>query len=266
MLIGSKICYPTAISSTTKTQLNGAADVILPTWSKSILAVVPYMINVGTTVTESVVAKIAFESSEVNLQPLEFLLNPIGGGLGAASAPLSAKPDKWPVNIPVNGGEHIQVWGTGLINNTIEPQIGAAIVVSDQPPAGKQRYAKVGTYTNCGAVNVETKGTDIQINGISRIVELYGFVAPNGVIVTVEGFGGFLSYKSNDFQQAVPLEIPFCPAGGGVGAGITVSIDGMLRMPVSVPTKSNVLLENYCKLSDTVTNTIAFDVGVIYEK
>lgn len=266
MLIGSKIAYPTALASTAKTQLNSGNDLTLPTWARSILAVVPYMGSAGMTVAEAVEASIQIESSDLSLQPLEFLLNPIGGGLGTETSSLSAKPEKWAVNIPCVGGEHLQIYGTGIINNTIEPLVGCAVVVSDQAPMGKQRYGKVGTLTTCGAVNVDTKGTDIQINGVARLAELYGYVALQGVTVTVEGYSGYLSFKSNDFVSAVPLEIPFNPAGGGVGTGIGCLIDGMLRMPVSVPTKKNVLLENFCKLSDTLTTAPGFNVGVVFER
>lgn len=264
-MISVDVATPTVLSSTTKTQLNGGNDFVLPAWARSILAVVPFLGNGGTTVTETVIAKMSLESSELNIAPYEIPFNPIGGGLGAASGPMQSEFTRWPLNIACNGGERLQVYGTGLINNTIEPFCGAMLVISDQSPSRPQTKAKIGTLTTAGAANVETKGSNIELSGGRRITQVWGMVTPTGVIVTVEGCTGFFRLSSSEFVYATPCRFPFQTFGGGAGAAIDVAIDGIARFDVDIPFKPRCILEDYLTLVDTLTTAPNFLAGVLYE-
>lgn len=264
-MLSVDVATPTVLSSTTKTQLNGGNDVVLPAWAKGILAVVPFLGNGGTTVAETVLAKLSIESSELNIAPYEIPFNPIGGGLGAASGPLQSEYTKYPLNLACQGGERLKVYGTGLINNTIEPFAGAMLVLSDQPPGRPQTKAKLGTLTTAGLVNVEKKGSNIELSGGRRITQVWGMVAPTGVIVTVEGCTGFFRLSSADFINATPLRFPFQTFGGGAGAAINVAIDGISRYNVDIPYNPRCTIEDYLTLVDTLTTAPNFLAGVLYE-
>jgi len=264
-MIALEYATPTALSSTTKTQLNGDADVVLPSWAKSILAVSPVLASAGMTVDETIIAKMTIESAELNVSPFELIFDPIGGGLGTETASLASKIPKYPLNLACKGGERLQVYGTGLINNTIEPYAGAVLVLSDAPPSRPQTKAKVGTLTTCGTANVETAGSNVEISGARKLSEVYGVVSPTGVTITVEGTSGYFRLASADFLKPLPLKFPAQPCGGAVGTGLSILIDGIARFPVDVPCSQRTVIEDYCTMVDTQTTAPQFIVGVLYE-
>jgi len=264
-------------TSTTKTQLNAGSDVTMPSWARSIVAIVPYITLVTMTAQEALEVKINLESSDVALAPFECLPTPQHGGLGTTHDLHSAKPDRFITNIPLEGGENIKVYGTCLVANTAAPEAGCTLVVSNRPaglklkgrPAwlGRQLFGKVGTITASGTTSdTETAGTAYTIHGAERIVEVYGAVDKAGTLTASDPIHGFIRLSSSDFKVAVPLKYCVTPAPAGLGTIGTPSIGGLARFPVSVPTNQSCTIQDYFTNEYTLAASGYFVSALFFEK
>lgn len=251
-------------TGTTKTLLGGA-NLILPDWARSIVAVRP-VVNIDVpTASESVIAKLILESDDFNVGPYEVLAAPLGACLGATVAPFAAKPEYYPVNCPVSGGQ-LKIYGQALVANTAAPVMSCAVVVSNQPPKGKQKYAKMGTLTSTGTTaSTEVSGTTYNFTKSTRITELFGVIAPD-TVQAADALSGYIRYNSTEYTHVTPAKLELNPSPGGLSTIFSSKIDGVSREPVSIPTNTGqVTIQDYLYMDVAPTAAGSFVSGVIFE-
>ena len=264
-------------TSTTKTQLNAGSNVTMPSWAKSIVAFVPYHTLVTMTAQEVYHSKLTVESDDVTMDPFEALLCPQHGGLGTTHDLHCPKPEKFIANIPLEGGEEIKLSGTALVANTVAPEMGCTIVVSNLPAGlknrgqagwlGRQRFGKVGTRTASGTTaDTETAGTAYTIHGAERIVEVYGEVGKEGTMTASDPIHGFFRLSSSDFKVAAPLKYCVTPAPAGLGTIGTPSVGGLARFPVSIPVNQSCTIQDYFTNEYALAAAGSFTSALFFEK
>ena len=255
-MIGTDVVGPTAIAAA-ETQVG--SDLVLPAWARSILAIRPMVANATPTTLEPLMHKIHLMSDDFSVQPYEVLCAPTGGiiGTGSLQAP---EPPWYPVNCPINGGDHLKVYGTELEALTVDANMMCQIVVSDKK-VGAQIHAKVGVQTVTAGADLYAPGTPYTITGGNTLKEIIGMVLST-TPTTVEGVIGYFDFRSNDFKSPTPLKLPL----NAIGTSITLggqSSPSLSRAKVEVPIQSPCIIQDGCTLFDIPTAG-DFITGVLY--
>lgn len=257
-------------NSTAKTLLGGAT-VILPSWAKSIMAVVT------KASTEVPVASIPFlpqvdvESNDLKVMPFQVFAPPTASIIGAAShSQNTPKPEIYQMNVPCNGGEQMSIYGTGLIatGGTMTGFVGANLIISNMSPTLPQRKAKIGTLTTSGtAANADVAGTRYNFSGGTHIVELQGVAALRAPVAS-KGMAGHIKYTSNEFDGVSECKLDLVPCSGAFGTLGMSYLNGVSRLPVNVPVQpgqGQVNIQDYAYFSVISSTAGDFCSGVIYE-
>lgn len=263
MGIGCKTVTSTSLGTgTTKTKVG---SITLPSWVRSILAVIPYCAEITPTTVQSVSARLDIESDSLNVKPFEVLAAPQGAGLGATFNTFQGM-EKWLVGINTKGGEIVDFYGTALVANTVAPEMKVACIISDQPAPFPQRRAKLGTVTATGTTaDTDIAGTAYQISNAKRIVELIGLLHPK-TIAAGDAVLGAIKFNSSEFALNTPLELPLYPLNFGLGATGSMLIPGISRLAVDVPVKpGQVNIQDYLYCDILTAAAGSFVSGVIYE-
>lgn len=266
----------TVIDSTTKTKM-GAADVLLPAWTRMIPAMRPTLTQDTVTTGEPVLGIAAIESGDVPILPFEVLPAPTGAGLGSSISTFQSKPEEYVMNVKCLGGEAISCYMTGGYNHTTEPYGGISLAIANEEWVKmfarglRQRHAKIGTVTSTGTTaSSDVAGTRYAFSGGDHIVELIG-VAVHGTVATGDGMAGYVKYTSNEFEQSVTdVKLPLNPVNGAlIGAGYimgTTYVDGVSRVPVDIPVgRGQVNIQDYAYFGIIPAAAGRFVDGVIYE-
>ncbi len=255
--------------STAKTLLGGAA-VILPAWARTVLAVVPVSVPDASVAAQPLNTQIDVESNDVSITPYQVLCAPTGATLqGTIAAALTPKAEKWPMNLPVSGGEQISVYGTDLFAYaTTAPYAMAALVVSSEPANryGPQKHSKTGTITSLGTTaNSDVAGTRYNFSGSRHITELFGIVN-NIIVAAADGMLGYIKYTSNEFLGIADARLVVNPVAPGVSTSFGTLVDGVSRMPVDIPTApGQVNVQDYANLGLIAASAGDFISGVMYD-
>lgn len=264
-MIGIDVIGPTSLgTSTTKTQLGGA-DMILPSWARSILAIITSVTLDTPTAAEGLTSTTILESDDFNVQPFEVPNQPLDSILGTNTAAPVSKNEKYPVNCLVKGGDRLKVYGQAKVANTAAPYHMVGVVVSDQV-MGTQKHAKTGTATSTGTTaSSEVSGTPYSFSGGKRITELLGNVV-HTTLAASSAIIGYMRFASSEFQQSSPAKLPLMPSVGLLGALGTAQVAEVSRAPVDIP-----LIAGPTTISDFLYMGLApaaagyFQSGVIYE-
>jgi len=255
---GSDVVGPTTIADT-ETQLGGA-DLVLPSWARSILAIRPTVTNATPTNDEPLVHKIKFESEDFSIQPYEVLCAPTGPNIGANSGVQAPESPWYPMNCPVNGGDRLQVFGNEISALTADAFMSCQIILSDKK-AGSQYHAKVGTWTDSGAVGIYTPETAYTLTGGHTLEELYGIAMPVPA-AELEGMTGYFEFRSNDYEDPTPLKLPTNPISPNIGTG-GAATPGVARAKVELGILSPCKITGSLTLADVPT-TGKFVTGVLF--
>lgn len=263
-MIGSDIAGPTSLGTgTTKTQLGGA-DLVLPAWARSILAVRPTLTIDDATIDESVMGYLTLESDDFAIQPFQALCNPIEAAETTGTL-FAGEPPWYPLNCNINGGDRIKIYGTALIANTAAPMMSCQIIMSDRKMSG-QLHGKVGTITATGttaAVNVnEASYTLTGGKVLTEILGAVGVLAPT----SPDSIAGRFEFLSNDFKEPTPLKLPVHPICGQISnvAG-SASTPGLSRAKIEVPILSPCQLTNNLNMAVASAGNGKFITGVMYK-
>lgn len=251
-------------AATTKTQINGGSNVVMPSWARSIVAVVPYIAQDVYEADEPAVVKFNFESDDCNIIPYEILSNPIAGYGDTAGVPFHAQVEKYIMNCPLNGGEEIAIWGTPLQGITGPVYGGATLVISDRS-YGKQRFGKVGTLTGTGTGAAEVAGTAYSIHGAERLIEVTGICVPEAIAADDAYFGSF-RITSGDFKVAVPLSYGYQPSAAAEADSYGTPLPAPARYKVDIPTNKTCVLQDYCTSIIGPSVEGRFVTAVMFEK
>lgn len=265
-VIGSDVVGGTSLGTGTTKTLLGGANLVLPEWAKSIIAVIPSVNIAVPTVSESVLAKLIIESEDFNVGPFEVLAAPITSCLGTTVAPFIAKPERYVVNCNVQGGSKVALYGQALVANTTAPIMSCTIIISSEPAPGPQRYAKMGTCTNTGTTaSTDVVGTQYSFSKGSKIIELFGAVVP-AVVQAADDISGHFRYSSTEFDRVTPVKFEFNPVVGGLSTMFSTKVDGISRMPVQIPiVAGQVNIQDYLHMTTAPAATGNFVTGVIVE-
>jgi len=249
-------------SSTTKTQINTATKVTMPSWARNLESIEPYMAVDVLDADLTAFSKVTLESEDVALDPCIVLTNAISGYDATSGQPYQPENPVYKVNCPLKGGEEISVYGTNLQAFTGPIYIGCTITITDQPPTERQRFYQVGTVTETGTSAAEVSGTAYNIHGSDRIREVLGLVVPEIHAAENALFGSF-RITSQDFVHSVPLEYGFQAMSGCIGTVDGTRIPGITRFEVDVPTHTSCTLQDYCTfdLAPTVHGFFISAVG-----
>jgi len=273
MAICIEMATPTVLPGTTKTQINGGSDLVLPADVRSIVAIIPVLaVDAGITAAKAKIAKCTIESDDLpgGVAPLEVLCNPIGTGVDEIPASFSDTPQKYAVNIPCMGGERVRIYGTNLQDPTTDPMMSCALVLSTRPPTAPQVHGKVGDLTaTSGTTAVSASAGTVTLAGAHRLKEVMGLIVMNAA-TTLEGFSAILELQSSEFVPNLPVRFPCSPLSGGIVPTTDVHIcdliAGLLRMPVDIGLKSPATIESFGTVyASTITSAPFFATGFLYE-
>lgn len=264
-MIGSDLIGPTSLGAgaTAKVQLGGA-DLVLPAWARSILAIRPMLQIVTPTVDEAVMASVTLESDDFSVQPYIMLGAPIQSNDGAAAAPFTPEPPWYPVNCPINGGDRIKIYGTPLTASTVAPYMSCQVIVGDKKP-GAQLHAKIGAITATGtAASVNVTEDSYTLTGGNTLKELVGAVGTMALLAGDVIMGRF-DFISNDLKDPTPLKLPTAPMSGILGTADSILSPGLSRAKVEVPISSPCLFTNSLRMALAPAGAGKFITGVIYQ-
>lgn len=251
-------------TSTTKT-LMGGANMILPAWAKSILAVTPQATIDVPTAAQSLLPLCELESNDVSINPFQCLVSPTGAILGVSGGATHTDENQtYAVNCPVGGGEQIAAYITALVANTSAPYGGVELLISNQQ-APAQRHAKTGTLTSTGTTALsDVAGTKYNFSGAHQIVELQAFVG-HTTVATADGFLGYAKFTSNEFEGVNEARMALNPIGGGL-ATLQVTHTRVTRRKVQIPVSpGQVNIQDYINAIAIQATAGNWMTGVIYE-
>ncbi len=259
----------TIMSGVTKVQL-GAKSAVLPGDAKALKQIHTLHAAAGMTTIQSLSIKYEIESSDLkNVTPYEVLGAPTGAGLVASTAipsPFTGM-EHYDVEVECRGSDQVNVYGTSLVDATIEPEALAYLFVDTNMPAMQQRHAKMGTMTTITGADADVAGTKYTFSGGSRIVELFGAVHFK-TLASLDALLGGIKYTSSEFMSSLPQELPIYPFTAGVTTtNIVAHIPGVSRLKgVDIPLKpGQVAIQDYGNFNLTpATADSAFIDGVIY--
>lgn len=255
--IGTKFTGYTALSSTTP-QLLGGANLKLPDGVKEVIGIVVYATSpAGNTAGEPIACYADVQSDDVRPNPFTVLASPIGSSLLKSCAQPQGQSPFYPMNMPVNGGEELKIYGSGLFDHTIEPYMGVLVIYSDQRSGKPQVYNKISTYTSTGTAAANVTGGTITITGGRKIVELAGFTVGT-TVAALKGIAGHLIFQSDNFSPAWVIHLPIEPASGQVDTNIVECIAEVARKKVAIDISSHITINISHTLAVALTTTGKF--------
>lgn len=144
--------------------------------------------------------------------------------------------------------------------------MSCTVIISSEPPEGKQRYAKMGALTGTGTVaSTEVAGTQYSFSKGSKIVELFGVVAPD-TVQAADDMSGYIRYSSSEFARVTPAKLEFNPVVGGLTTNFSTKIDGVSRLPLDIPVvRGQVNIQDYVYLDTAPAAAGNWVSGVIIE-
>ena len=268
MIFGDILTSSSLGTGTTKTQINGAAALVLPADCKSILAVIPEISVTTPTAAEFVAAKLELESDDFQIIPYAILFPTAASQLGKGGLTIVTNAHKWPVNVRVNGGDRIKGYGTALVANTSAPLGSASLILSDMPVAETKIHGSVGTLTATGTGTGETAGTAYTFTGGTKLIEVYG-VIHSTTVAAAKPMIGYVRFSSSEFAKSVPMRFMVRTAQAAISTDATTAsqihaVTQILRYNVDVGLKSPTTIQDYYNLEQAVTTAGKFVTGTLW--
>lgn len=264
-------------TSTSKTKLGGTqvegtgADYLLPTATRSIVAVRPKIVLTTPTANQAVMATLKVESSDLGMKDYEVFANPIDSGLGTNETQFQDAGPWYPLMQPCNGGEKVQFFGTAQVANAVAPLMSVDVLLSDRQPKMPICQAKVAginygggpTATSTTAGTVITDG-GVTIAGPFRLLKaLYGIVVGTTPAASKPISGQFTVNASE--LGINPLRWNAEPITGFLGtttAGTLAHLSGVegLNLILRAPSTP----KSTFTLDQSITTAGNFEVGYLY--
>jgi len=258
----------TLLVAVDKTQIG--ADLILPSVCKEVLSVTPWMAPTDNTADKMYITQLELESSDVDLNPTKIAV--YMQSAEDAAVTVGAATMIYPtydLNVPVNGGDVIQAFGTNLSDPTADAELGCHLLVSDVPSGRQQIF-----YTNPAAMNAYGAGTGAYVagatyraNNMSRIVRTYACAGVNGTRAVDTNIGGSFKLESPDFKTNLPQVYGYQPCIDnsttlGNGKCSTVKL-----WKTNIPTDPTVAITEYLD-NEAIASTpgVSWISGIGYHK
>lgn len=189
--------------------------ITLPAWARGLLRVWATVAPVGTfAANKPVIGSIQLESTDIDLEPFEFPIEPIAGYLtlgGGGPAPAH----KWIVNAKAIGQAKIDAYMVADIAPNAAPEVQVNFEFTDGSPGGQQLRMKAAepAVTQSTSDNGETSLTDIT-ELMKRIYRVWTYAVATTPIVDSSTCGQ-VEITSSDFAEVGPLNFSFNPHIGG---------------------------------------------------
>jgi len=254
----------TAMSGVTEVQINSGTSLTAPDPAHGLLAVIPYMSELGAfTTNQSLFCAFRVQSDDVAVEPKKFVLPNVNTGDAAFTSVAAPALLAYPLDVPLNGGEHINYYGQPLVTNTVEPGIGATVIYSTTGTNGSESYYQRPTNETAAgtAINTRTQQTDdITITGGNEITGLYTIVS--GATATAsEHDVGFSEFVSPDFDTSMPYRVAVQPTFTGLGAAANAVTGGGGIMQFNMPRGQGIPLADKVTITTYYTNRDARAAG-----
>lgn len=258
-------------TGTTKTQLNAAADLIIPAAVTALHSFTPYQAATGAyTAAQSSQQLIELESSDIqpNISPKAYVMDPTSGGLSTFDIAAVALLRDVPINVPCIGGNRLRVYGTAREANTVAFRVGVGFTISDTRPDGPQMFWDAGAATSAGTAAARVTGGNITVSAGTRVKKVYGRVSVTGTVTASESFVGYFEFVSNGFVDAIPCTFPAQPMGVGLGSLVAPLLPGGQDWNVDIglrnPGTGQVTVNTYYNQEEAQTAAQIFDTGLGY--
>ena len=253
-----------------KTRINGDQPITKPTQAQCLIEIVPYYVSTGAyTAAQTLLLETAVESPSVNLLPKRVINPPQMGGLGTFAAVMAPLLESYRTNTPLTDGatEQFNIFGQAQVANTVAPVMGCALHYSQAKPVMPERfYLKPDDETSSGIVATTVAGNSFTINDGAYIEDLYSLLVPTTVTAS-ESLIGDMLFSSNDFENSMPLRVPFQPVAAGLGAAAEMLMPAMTTYHnTHMGIKSTCLVSTTLRLSEALTVAGNFIAGVGYTK
>jgi len=268
------VTFTALTTGTTETQINSGTSLSAPDPAHGFNACVPYMQELGAfTVDESLLVAFRIQSDDVAVEPKKFVLPNVNTGDASFTSVAAPALLAYPINTPLNGGEHLNFYAQPLTNNTVAPGVGATVIYSTTGTNGaEQYYTRPTNETAAGtAINTRTTGGDMTIQGGNEITALYTVVS--GATATASQHDvGYSEFVSPDFNTSMPYRIAVQPTSTGLGsnANAITGGDGLMKYEMprgqGIPLANNVTITNYYTNRDARTGASNFINFVRYTK
>jgi len=255
-------------------QINGGTSLSAPDPAHAFLAIIPYQSeSAAFTPDESLLTAFRCQSDDVAIEPKKFCLPNVNTGDAAFASVQAPALLAYPINTPLAGGEHLNLYAQPLVANTVAPICGATIIYDTDTPSGAEQYYTRPTNENAAATAVDTRtqGGDMTIQGGNEITGLYTVVS--GATATASQHDvGYSEFLSPDFETSMPYRVAVQPTYTGLGSAAGASTGGggimQYNMPrgKGIPLANNVTITNYYTNRDARTGASNFINFVRYSK
>ena len=258
-------------TGTTKTQLNGAVDLIIPAAATCLHSFTPYQAATGAyTAAQSSQILIELESSDIqpNISPKAYLMDPTNGGLSTFDFVVVAALRDVPINVPCIGGNRLRVYGTAREANTVAFRAGVGFSLSDGRPDASQMFWDAGTATSSGTGAARVTLGNITVSAGTRIKKVYGRYSVTGTVTASESMVGYFEFVSNGFIDAIPLTFPAQPTAAGLGSLVNHALlagqDWNVDIGLRNPGTGQVTVSTYFNQEEAQTAAQLADSGLGY--
>ena len=268
------VTFTALTTGTTETQINTATSLSAPDPAHGFLACVPYLMEQGAfTVDESLFIAFRIQSDDVAVEPKKYVLPNINTGDGSFTSVQAPALLAYPMDTPLNGGEHLNFYAQPLTSNIVAPGVGATVIYSTDGTNGAEQYYTRPTNENASSttINTRTQGGDMTIQGGNEITGLYTVVS-GGVATASQHDVGYSEFLSPDFNTSMPYRVAIQPTYTGLGAAANAVTGGggimQYNMPrgKGIPLANNVTITNYYTNRDARTGASNFINFVRYSK
>jgi len=247
----------TTMSVQTEVQLNDGTSLTAPDPAHGLLAVIPYAYELGAfTVDQSLFIAFRVQSDDVAIEPKKFVLPNINTGDAAFTSVAAPALLAYPIDTPLNGGEHINYYAQPLTTNTVEPAVGATVIYSTTGTNGPEQYYTRPSSATAGGTAINTRttqGNDMTITGGNEISALYTVVS--GAVATASQHDcGFAEFTSPDFNTSMPYRVAVQPTFTGLGAAANAVTGGGGIMKYEMPRGQGIPLADKVTITSYYTN------------
>jgi len=247
----------TTMSVQTEVQLNAGTSLTAPDPAHGLLAVIPYAYELGAfTVDQSLFIAFRVQSDDVAIEPKKFVLPNINTGDAAFTSVAAPALLAYPLDVPLNGGEHINYYAQPLTTNSVEPAVAATVIYSTTGTNGAESYYTRPSSATAGGTAINTRttqGNDMTITGGSEISALYTVVS--GAVATASQHDcGFAEFTSPDFNTSMPYRVAVQPTFTGLGAAANAATGGGGIMKYEMPRGQGIPLADKVTITSYYTN------------
>lgn len=225
---------------------------------------------VGTyAVNKPLVGYIQLESTDANIEPFEFPIEPVGTYLTLGGGG-QREPHKWIVNCPIKDGGDVDIYMVADAAPNAAPEVQVNIEYTNTGSGVVSDVSQIHMAAGEPAVSLSTSDNGaVDLTDITeRMSELYG-IWSYGLFTTVVADSAVcatLEVKSNDFAESGPINFSINPQLGG-DANTTATAVDLTLVEIVRPFKgggSKQTIKCQATMRDAVSTAPVANWGVIY--